>query len=870
MGVIQRVTEPTEWCAPMVPVVKKGNRGIRICVDLKRLNRSVVREKSFLPSIEDVISKLSGAKHFSKLDCSSGFWAIPLDPDSAKLTTFITPFGRFCFRRLCFVISSAPEIFQTKMANLLKDHDGVIIWMDDILIYAATQEEHDKRLQRVLDTIEKSGLKLNRPKCQFDMDKLDFIGHCFSAEGVCPSKEKVKAIQELAAPQSVTELKRVLGMITYLGRSVNNLSTVAKPMTDLLKKDTHWSWGHRQQTAFEKIKEMISSAPVLSYYDPSLPTTVSADAISYGLGGVLLQEKNNRLSPVAFASRTLTDAEKKYAQIEKEAVASVWACEKFSQYLYGLDTFKILTDHKPLVPLMIDRDLDKVLIRCQRLLMRLMRFNAKVEHVPGKTLVIADALSRSPLSVDPVDKTVCEIQAAIDAYVESVENSWNVSLNKLEEIRSVSARDQTFADAMKFTLSGWPDRASDVPMHLKNFYGVRNHLSVANNLLLYDNRIAIPAELQQEILARIHDGHMGVTKSRERAKSCVWWPGLINDIQNVVEKCSFCQEHRPKQNREPLITTPMPSQPWDRIGADLFTMVLFNHDSYLVMMDYFSRYIEIAHLGKTTTSKVVIGKIKAIFARRGIPRTVVTDNGPQFSSVDFAAFANDYGFEHITSSPTYAQSNGEAEAAVKIAKRILKQPDPYKALLAYRATPIAATGFSPAEMLMGRQLKTTLPVLPRNTDPEFSFYGQARENDESAKTHQEMYYNRKHGVRPLPNIAPGNVVRVKTDQEKSWKTSATVIDKHPSTPRSFIVQTDSGSTLRRNRRHLQSVSVPNPGVPSSPCRNWSEVPPSSPCRNSLTMTPVAENNPSAPVPPAGRVISTRAGRVVKPVQKLNL
>ena len=520
-GVIERVTGPTEWCAPMVPV-QKSNGKLRICVDLRKLNSAVTRARFVLPTLEDVAPKLAGAQYFSKLDASSGFWQIPLHPESSKLTTFITPFGRFCFNRLPFGITCAPEIFQGLMTNLLKKEKGCEAIMDNIIVYGKSVEDHDENLHKTLQIIKESGLKLNKNKCEFRKSTLNYFGHVLSADGVSPDPGKVKAIRELPAPTNVPELRQVIGMINYLGRFIPNLAAEIHPMTELLKSDRVWTRSHSQQEAFTKVKEKISSSTVLAFYDPKKPTVVCADASSYGIGGVLLQDYNNQLRPVAFCSRTLTEAEVKYAQIEKECLAAVWTCERLARYLVGLPTFKFLTDHKPLVPLINHRDLDKTPLRCQRLLMRLMRFNPQAEHVPGKQMVVTDTLSRCPLLEEQEPLTAEDVQA----FVDSVESTRPATDTQMERIREASRHDAQLQKVKDVTLKGWPARVEGVPYQIREFFDSRGHLSVSDALLTYDDRIVIPANMREEILERIHTGHQGITKCRERANLSAWWPGI--------------------------------------------------------------------------------------------------------------------------------------------------------------------------------------------------------------------------------------------------------------------------------------------------------------------------------------------------------
>uniref|UniRef100_A0A8C7X6F1 ribonuclease H n=1 Tax=Oryzias sinensis TaxID=183150 RepID=A0A8C7X6F1_9TELE len=459
--IIKYVIKPTEWCAPMVPVLKKHTGKARICVDLTKLNKSLKRERYILPTSDEITSKLSGATVFSSLDAASGFWQIPLHPDSCELTTFITPFGRYCFKRLPFGITSAPEIFQRKMLETLEGLEGVEVFMDDILVHGATMEEHDARLERVLRRIDSAGLKLNKEKCSLRQNQLRFLGHLIDKSGVRPDPEKVEAINQLTPPQNVQELKRVLGMVNYLGKYIPSLATVGQPLFDLLRTKNAWTWGASQQSAFDNIKVMLTTAPVLTFYDVTKQTAVSADASSYGLGAVLLQLHGEEWRPVAYCSSRLSEAETRYAQIEKECLASVWACEKFDKYLRGLDRFRLETDHRPLVPLVNSRSLDDVPLRCQRLLMRLMRYNPEAVYVPGKTLVVADTLSRCPQARtrEPTD-----MHSEVECYIATIVQSIPASQSRIDGIRAATAKDSELQTVIELVRKGWPEYKEKVPI----------------------------------------------------------------------------------------------------------------------------------------------------------------------------------------------------------------------------------------------------------------------------------------------------------------------------------------------------------------------------------------------------------------------
>ena len=802
LGIIEEITTPTDWCAPMVPVQKKSGQ-IRICTDFKKLNEAVKRERYILPTLDDLLHKLSGAKIFSKLDATSGFWQLPLDEETAKLTTFITPNGRYFYKRLPFGISSAPEIFQRTVEEILKGMDFVLCYFDDILVFSEDVNLHEKHLDDVLKKLHSHHLRLKKEKSQLRQTEIEFLGHIISGDGVKPDPGKVEALMNMPDPKNVAELQRLLGLVNFLGRYVPDLSSTLKPVTQLLVKDTAWSWEAPQRKALDKVKTVLTSAPVLAFFDLTKPTTVSSDASSYGLGGVLLQEHDGLQKPVAYCSRTLTNAERSYAQIEKECLAAVWSCEKFSRYLVGLESFQLQTDHKPLVPLINTKDLQDTPLRCQRLLMRMMRFNPRAFYAPGKDLVVADALSRSPLSHASQKDDFPEVRQDIEAHVDFVRSTWPATDKRLAEIAAETSRDRVLSAAVHYTVAGWPAYQSDVGPELQELYSVRNELSVHNGLLIKASRIVIPTSMRADILDRIHAGHLGIQKCRERANSSVWWPGLSREIVDKVQACTYCEQRKPSQKHEPLQPTPLPDRPFQMVGTDICEV---KGQHYLVLIDYFSRYIEIAHLPNMTTD-TVISRLKNIFAHHGIPETLMSDNGRQFTSMEFQKFADKWNFTHCTSSPYFPISNGEAERAVQTAKRILDQEDPFEALLSYRATPTGPTGASPAELAMGRRLRTTLPTLQSSLEPQLYDKDVIKQNDDKAKFNNKKNFDRHHGAVSLPELQPGDHVLQKLDHESRWSNPARVVSQVA--PRSYLIETPVGTQYRRNRRHLRlSHSLP--------------------------------------------------------------
>ena len=797
LGVISKVEEPTDWCAGTVAVLKPSG-DVRICVDLKPLNESVRREFLSLPKVDENLAQLAGATVFSKLDANSGFWQVPLSEDSKPLTTFITPFGRYWFNKLPFGISSAPEHFQRRMNEILDGLDGILCQLDDVLIFGSDQSQHDERLLAALQRIEAAGVTLNEAKCEFSKSQLKFLGHIINQHGISADPDRTSAIDKMSTPTTRTELRRFLGMANQLAKFSPRLAEITTPLRELLSTKCAWVWGPTQEEAFTLVKEELTKPTVLSLYNPEAETIVSADASSHGLGAVLLQKFRDLWKPIVYASRALSDAETRYAQIEKEALATTWACEKFTSYLLG-KKFSIQTDHKPLVPLLNSKNLDSLPPRILRFRMRMMRFDYSICHVPGKLLNTADALSRAPLQVPEDDTTSISLakEREVEAFIEAVVASLPAKQDRLDDYKKAQMEDPICTKVITCCQRGWPQRKPGPA--LQPYKQVQNELTCFNDLLLYRNRIVVPESLRQETLAKIHHGHQGVVRCKLRVQESVWWPGVNRDVETYIQKFPQCAKSQTPP-REPLMPTPLPSHPWERVGADLFQL---NGISYLVVVDYFSRYPEVVRLSSTTSNSIV-STLKSIFSRHGIPAVLVSDNGPQFSSKEMLEFASKYAFRHITSSPRFPQSNGLAERTVKTVKSILRDSlDPYIALLSYRTTPLPFCQLSPTELLMGRKVRTDIPVIPSQLIPKWEYLDHFRHCDKRFKQRQRRDYNLRHRVRTLPDLPDETDVWIRTGNTQSEGRILTPAD----TPRSYLVSTQ-GTTIRRNRHHLQPVPEP--------------------------------------------------------------
>ena len=837
-GVIADAEGPTDWVNNLV-ITEKRNGALRLCLDPKPLNRAIKREHFEIPTPDEVQAKLAGKSVFSVFDMSNAYWHVRLTDESSHYTTFHTPWGRKRFLRMPFGISSASEVLQKRVSEVFRGIEGAHVIHDDMIIAGASEEDHDNIVHQVMERAMNNKVKFNdKNSDQFKVNKVMYMGNYYTESGLQPDPEKIRAIIEMPMPEDKAALLRVLGMVKFLSKFIPNESEVTAPVRELLKDGAIWSWQPEHTEAMEKLKTLLASAPVLKYYDVNKPVIIQADASQSGLGACLIQEGQ----PVAYASRALTSAEQNYAQLEKELLAICYACTKFHQYIYGKDVL-VQSDHKPLESIM-KKPIARASPRVQRMMMRLQRYN------PGKDLFLADTLSRAYVQ-DHHDK---ELLDDIEVMVHSVIQEIPASPVKLEEIRRATADCTELQQLRQVVMSGWPVTRKSVPREIEAYWNIRDEITVIDGLLFAGRKLIIPRSMRSVMLELLHESHQGVEKSKARARNVMYWPGINGDISRIVTACSTCLRYRSANPKEPMLPHDIPDLPFQKIAMDIMT---FQGSDYLVIVDYHSKYPEIVRLSTGKSAKQVISHVKSVCARHGIPAEIVADNMP-FSSSHFRDFCAEWGIELTTSSPTYAQSNGQAEKMVGVIKQMLYKADedgrdPYIALLEYRNTPVTGLPFSPAQMAMSRTLRSKLPSTHQMLKP-------AVVNATSGLRARQARYKHSYdrSAKPLAPLKAGDVVRYR--RGKVWEPA--VVKAETGFPRSFKILHENGE-LRRNRRHLMLTSEKPPvllNVPE-PCLSNNPQPPAAGPTEVLASSPPSppSNDPvvlAVPEPRARRSTKT--------------
>ena len=529
LKIITPVTIPREWVSS-ITYPRKPDGTLHICLDPRVLNKAIIREHYKAPTLEEISHKLAGATVFSKLDVKDRFWSVHLNDTSSHLTTFNTHKGRYRFLRMPFILKMAQDVFQVRMDQITEILQRIIAIHNDICVFGKTQQQHDKHLLQLLKTTLAKGPVFNSRKCQISKPQMTVFGTIFSAKGMKPDPIKIQALQDLPTPQTQKQLQSFLGLVNYLQPL---LPDIASKTTFLREQVSKWDWTPSTDSTFQQLKQWICKTllkTTLAYYDRSQPLSIQTDASEYGLGTALVQ--NNR--PIAFASKTLTDMETRYANIECKCLSVVFGLEKFHTYIYGRH-ITVFNDHKPL-EMITKKPIHASPPSLQRMLLQLQKYDYILIYKPGKEMTLSDRLSRFPSNKE---NTPIELHQNIQHLT--------FTSDRINIIRGSIERDPILSTVYQLTLNGWPERISQVPRTARQFWRARDEPLIEEGLLMKGNHICIPPELYDRSLHELHEMHLGIEKMQHRARATVYWPGIDMDIVEYVKRCKTCTQHKATQ-----------------------------------------------------------------------------------------------------------------------------------------------------------------------------------------------------------------------------------------------------------------------------------------------------------------------------------
>ncbi|XP_053686293.1 uncharacterized protein K02A2.6-like [Sabethes cyaneus] len=729
-GFYQKV-DFSEWASPTHIVVKK-NGSIRITGNYKpTVNPRMVVDEHPIPRIDSIFNKMKGAALFCHLDITDAYTHLPIDNEfSHVLTLNTTTHGLIRPTRAVYGAANIPAIWQRRMETVLQELDNVVSFYDDIIVFANNFDDLLLALTNTMERLKVNGLRLNRSKCVFAVPFLECLGHKIDHQGLHKSDKHIEAIRDAPRPSTPDELQLFLGKATYYSSFIPNLSSRARSLRDMLLTDP-FKWTPEAEKAYHDLKHALISPQVLMQYDPTLPVVLATDASKTGLGAVLSHRLSSGIErPIAYASCAMSKTEQRYPQIDKEALAIVWAVKKFFHYLYARK-FTLITDHKPLTQIFHpEKSLPTLCIsRMANYADYLAHFNFDIVYKPTNLNTNADYCSRIPGKLEHSDIDSLPLR-------EGGNSEDDFGLFALHQMQQLPVRAEHIARETRKDLHlGKIIQELELGRNLAQlgYKAPEAKYTIVANCLLFEHRVVIPPTLRQPILNDLHAAHIGVVKMKGLARSFVYWPGIDSDIECMVRSCTECARHAPAPAKFSNHHWEYPKGPWERIHVDYAGPVA--GAMLLIIVDAYSKWFEVKITHSTTTS-ATIKILDDVFTAYGAPITLVSDNGPQFTAAEFDSFLQANGVKfHKLSAPYHPATNGQAERYVQTIKNALKamnttnntlQTNINKFLQQYRRAPHAETGESPAKLFLGRNVRTRLDLVrPQNLNTRISEKQQA-------------------------------------------------------------------------------------------------------------------------------------------------
>ena len=733
--------------------VKKKDGTMRMCVDYRALNRITVKNSYPLPRVDELFDRLQGAKYFSKIDLRSGYHQIRIAPEDVPKTAFRTRYGHYEFLVLPFGLTNAPATFMHLMHQALRPllDECALVFLDDILIYSKTLEDHQRHVRCVLDALREQKLFAKESKCEFFKHEVEFLGHHVGRDGVRMMEDKVEAVRAWPTPRSVRDVRAFLGTAGYYRKFIRDFSAIAAPLSELTKDSVKFEWTAPHEQAFRQLKAAIAQGPVLILPDPSLPFVVHTDASGFAVGAVLQQDQGKGLQPIAFLSKKMADAETRYPVHEQELLAIIQALTAWRHYLHG-SKFTVRTDHKSLQFFQTQPMLSGRQARWKDVL---ANFDFDIEYVEGKANVVADGLSRRSdhhqLAIMVKQREGHPGNGVGLAHrhlpiVKARQNRAAFEAQHILSVESVPAASPNESDLVTHQLSPMGHLLADIQEASKDDTeycsilkslqrrGQSDRFQVRHGLVYVGDtdRLYVPADaaLKTRILHECHDaptaGHLGKDKTLEQVKRRFYWPRMDADVLQYVRTCDACQRNKPSQQATAglLQPLPVPDYPWQQVTMDLITQLPKSrrgNDAIVVFVDKMSKMVHFA----ATKTAVTAPELADIFwttvvRHHGLPSSIVSDRDPRFTGQFWRTLWKCLGTQLSMSTAFHPQTDGQTERANRTLEEMLRPYVSFQqkdwdehlvaAELAYNTSKHASTGFTPFYLNGGKEVSVPLDL----------------------------------------------------------------------------------------------------------------------------------------------------------------